>query len=191
MITRFLPLIPLGLGIAIFVMYVHPTYTGPVAELQKEIHGYERALEAAEDFNERQTELVAARGSIAPDSLSRIEAFLPDGVDNVQLYLDLAALAARSGISLSDFDVIEGAPREAAGIPAPVEGAPSLERLGATESLDITVTAQGNYPSFRSFLVGVERSLRLLDVVSVSVTEAPNGGSAYSYDMTLRLYWLR
>jgi hypothetical protein len=193
MISRLFPIIPLALGIAIIALYVHPTYTGSIAELSKEINGYERALEAAQDFNERQSELTSSRSAIPTDSLSRIEAFLPNGVDNVQLYLDLDALAARSDFSLSDFDVIESAPVSDVGgqPPADMAEAPSLERPGTIDYLDISVTATGEYAAFRTFLLGVENSLRLLDVVSVSIIDSETGTGPYSYDMTFRIYWLR
>lgn len=196
MITRFLPLLPLLAGIGIFVAYVHPMYTGPISLLHEEIHGYERALAAAHDFNARQTELTASREAIAPDSLSRIEAFLPNGVDNVQLFLDLDALAGRTGLSLSDFDVLNAPIRTEAqpdeGAPPPAEGAPALMQAGPYDSLDISVTATGSYASFRAFLTSIERSLRLLDVTAVSINVAEGApAGAYTYDIDLRLYWLR
>ena len=41
----------------------------------------------------------------------------------------------------------------------------------------------------KSFVDGIESSLRMLDIVSVSVTDSANG--VYTYNMTIRLYWLR
>ena len=52
-----------------------------------------------------------------------------------------------------------------------------------------TLSAVGTYPSLKSFLAGVERSARLLDVQSLSVKGSETG--VYTYEIKLRLYWLR
>jgi len=140
-----------------------------------------------------------------------LEAFRPDGVDNVQLILDLDALAARSGVTLSNFDVsgqgdgeqtgpaAGGTTTGAAGTPAgatpagnsagSLGGGLSLSAGTPVDSIELTLTATGSYNAFRRFLGGIEQSLRPLDVVSLKVEPGETG--VYNYDMTIRLYWLR
>jgi ABC-type multidrug transport system fused ATPase/permease subunit len=69
-----------------------------------------------------------------------------------------------------------------------VAGNIALESESPIDSLDITVAATGTYSAFHSFLSGVESSLRQLDVVKVEVKDSPTG--VYTYEMTVRLYWL-
>lgn len=197
MIFRLSPVIALLLAIGLFFGYVNPTRTGSIAQTRMQIASYESALEAAERFKQKENELIIARANIPSDGLARLESFLPDGVDNVQIILDLNALAARSGMTLSDFDtssddsVTESgtsaqlAPTEAGAV---VDGF-ALEAQEQVESLDLTISATGTYSSFRTFLDGIEQSLRLLDVIDVSVSDSDTG--VYTYDMTIRLYWLR
>ncbi len=106
--TRLLPILFILIAIGLFFGYVNPTYTGPVAELREEIRSYDNALAAAKQFQEKEQQLIAARSSLPLEGVGRVEAFLPDSVDNVQLILDLNALAERSGITLSNFDVASG-----------------------------------------------------------------------------------
>lgn len=189
MINRFFPFICLLVAIGLFFVYINPTRTGSIAASKAQIASYESALAAADRFAEKQGELIVARANIPSEGLARLEAFLPDGVDNVQIILDLTALAARSGITLSDFDTTEAASGGTGTAAAPTaEGLP-LESGDPIDSLDLTVSATGNYASFRAFLEGIEQSLRLLDVVNVSVVDSETG--VYTYDMTIRLYWLR
>lgn len=183
--SRILPIVALLIALGLFLGYINPTRTGSIAATKAQIDSYESALEAAEHFKEREGQLVVAQANIPSDGLARLAAFLPDGVDNVQIILDLNTLAARSGMTLSDFDTA-GGPQAGQGVDDP---AASLESDGPIDSLEITVSATGTYASFRNFVDGIESSLRMLDVVSVSVQDSATG--VYTYDMTIRLYWLR
>ena len=183
--NRILPVIAILIAIGLFLGYINPTRTGPMAATKAQIASYESALEAAEHFKDRESELVVAQANIPSDGLARLAAFLPDGVDNVQIILDLNTLAARSGMTLSDFNT--GSGDRAPG--ASDDPTASLESDGPIDSLEITVSATGTYASFRNFVDGIESSLRMLDIVAVSVDDSATG--VYTYDMTIRLYWLR
>lgn len=185
--SRILPIVAILIAIGLFFGYINPTRTGSIAATKAQIDSYESALEAAEHFKEREGELIIAQANIPSDGLARLAAFLPDGVDNVQIILDLNTLAARSGMTLSDFDTGSGNLPAAQGTPS--DPSASLESDGPVDSLEITVSATGTYASFRNFVDGVESSLRMLDIVSVSVDDSATG--VYTYDMTIRLYWLR
>jgi Tfp pilus assembly protein PilO len=84
---------------------------------------------------------------------------------------------------LSDFNV-EQPDEEELGA-----GRIAVDGEGPTESLDVTVRGVGTYASFRTFVEGVERSLRIMDLVELSIEDSETG--IYSYDMTFRIYWLR
>ena len=209
--SRLIPiLLIVGAG-ALFIAYTQPTYGGSIATLKTEIRDLDMALDAAEQFKMKEVELTRQRNLISPEQLARLDAFLPDSVDNVQLIVDLNSLAVRSGVVLSDFDIAgssdteetesaqaTGAPMPGAADPmaagsavAPI-GSPATLALTAgqpTESLELSVAATGSYAAFRTFLAGVEQSLRPLDVVELSVDDSNTG--VYTYDITFRLYWLR
>lgn len=208
--SRLIPiLLIVGAG-ALFIAYTQPTYGGSIATLKTEIRDLDMALDAAEQFKMKEVELTRQRSLISPEQLARLDAFLPDSVDNVQLIVDLNSLAARSGVVLSDFDIagssdaeetenpqatgapMPGAAPMAAGPAAAPMGSPTTLALTAgqpTESLELSVAATGSYAAFRTFLAGVEQSLRPLDVVELSVDDSNTG--VYTYDITFRLYWLR
>lgn len=182
--SRLIPIVAILIAIGLFFGYINPTMTGPIAATRAEIDGYDRALAAADRFKEKEAELAAARAAIPPEQLVRLEMFLPDGVDNVQLILDLDALAARTGLALANFETTEQA----------AEGQGASEGLvipsdAPIDALELTTSGKGTYESFRAFLAAAEGSLRMLDLVSLSVTTGENG--VHTYDMTFRLYWLR
>lgn len=207
--SRLVPLIAIIFAIGLFFVYIKPTFSGPISETRAQIASYNDALAAAERFQQKEAQLAQQRSQIPADSLSRLSAFLPDGVDNVQLILDLDALAARSGITLSDFDTQGSAePAQANGAAAPGStpaapaqiptaqpgtiptlGAQSLAAGSPLDSLSLSFKATGSYPAFRAFLAGIENSLRPLDVTDLQISQSETG--VYSYAVTLRIYWLR
>ena len=187
MIQRFLPVLLIIIAVGVFFAYTNPTYTGPVANAKLEVQSLDSALAAADAFEDRENELERQRLALPADKLARLETFLPDSVNNIQLILDLDALASRSGVRLSNFNVGEQPGQSTSG-GDDLGGDLPLEDLEAVGSLDITVTATGSYAAFRSFLEAAEQSLRLLDLVSVNVK---SGVGAYTYDMTFRIYWLQ
>lgn len=184
MMSRLFPILLIAIAGVIFFAYINPTYTGAVANLQGQIKSYDDALTAAARFNDKENQIVAEESALPADGVARVSAFLPDGVDNVQLILDLNSLATRSGLTLSNFD-IKSSP--AAG--SSQNGAISVAGSGNTESLDLSVSAVGTYNALRTFLSGVESSLRLLDLVGLKVQDSATG--VYTYSMTFRIYWLR
>lgn len=182
MTSRILPVVFILIALGVFFTYTHPTYTGDIATLQGDIRGLDAALAAARQFDEKRQALNTEREAIAPENLERINAFLPDGVDNVQLILDLDSVAQRSGIELANFDVAEEGSKNSTNTSEVVSDRPY-------ESLELSVTGIGTYEAFQKFLDAIEWSLRPLDLISLSVDNSQTG--VYSYDMTFRIYWLR
>lgn len=203
--SRIIPLLLIIGAIGLFVGYTQSTYSGSVTALKEEIASLDSALDAAEQFRLKEAQLTQQRNAMSSEQLERLEAFLPDSVDNVQLIVDLNSLASRSGIQLSEFSIQGGNETEttgntsAVGAPtaaplttatAPAQGTTlALQSADSTESLELSVSATGSYAAFRTFLAGVEQSLRPLDVVELSVDDSNTG--VYTYDVTFRLYWLR
>lgn len=179
------PLIGLAVAIGIFFLYVNPTWSGSIAEKKEAIASNDRALEAASEYAAQQNELASSRNDIDPTDLERLNKFLPDSVDNVGLILDLNALAARSGLLLSNIDVM----KNDTGSSNNATGALSAIGVSPVSSIDLSLSAVGSYTAFREFLTGVERSARLLDVLDITVKGSETG--VYTYKMKLRLYWLR
>lgn len=182
---RIVPVLMILVALGIFFGYVNPAYSTGVKSLQHEIASYDAALRAAETFRQKEAQLTLERNGISEEGLARVESFLPDGVDNVQLIVDLNALASRSGVSLSNFDTVDRSAQQTAGSASAL----TLQSEDATDSLDLTVSATGTYDQFKTFLKGAEWSLRPMDLVSLEIDDSPNG--VYTYEMTFRIYWLR
>ncbi len=183
MTSRVIPIILILASLGLFFGYINPTYAGKIAALDTEIQSYNGALRAAERFTEREQELLLAREALPDDGLARLDSFLPDGVDNVQLILDLDALADRSGLQLSNFDVT------ASTLDEEESDELSLGAESPVSSLDLSVSATGTYGAFKTFMKGTEWSLRPLDLVALDIRDSQTG--VYTFSMVFRIYWLR
>ena len=189
MTRNFLSVLFLGASIAAFVWYIDPTWALSIAEKKTDIAKLDNALAAASQFVDKQNQLLAARSAIPETDLTRLKSFLPDGVDNVQLILDLDALAKRSGVEIRDIAVA---------LPGSLDTKQGTAKTQTKQlpladmpqgTLTVSLKLLGTYDGFRAFLAGVERSLRLLDVSALSVKDSTTG--VYEFSMDLSLYWLR
>jgi len=203
--SKIVSVIALLIAIVIFFGYVQPTWVGSIAETKSAIDADNQALDAASRYKTQQNQLVSARNAINAKDLERLQIFLPDSVDNVGLILDLNALAARSGLSLSNVDVTtSGSGTQSKGVQngsvqqngnvgtgmANPQQAVSASTVAASpvSSVDLSLSAMGSYTALQGFLQSLERSQRLLDVRDLVVKGSSTG--VYTYQMKIRLYWL-
>lgn len=183
--SRILPVIALSIAIGIFFAYVNPTWSGSIADTKAAIKLDDDAIDLANKYVAKKDTVAADRDKINPGDLERLETFLPDSVSNVGLILDINALAASSGLSLASIDVAvaDGGAKTSA------SGALPTTMANPVGSINLSLSALGTFSAFQKFLNGIEGSARLLDVQDMTVKGSDTG--VYSYQVTLRLYWLR
>jgi hypothetical protein len=197
MIEKLIPIVMILAAAGIGYAYIYQTYTGPITDAQQQIASYDSALAAANTFSQKEADLTTQRNAISASDLQRLSTYMPDGVDNIQLIVDLDALAARSGVTLSGFAIQNNStPSDAAAAPADASStnpsassSPSPSSTSATDSLDLSVTATGTYDAFQSFLTTAEQSSRPLDITNLSLKYSSTG--VYTYAITFRIYWLQ
>lgn len=183
--NNILPSVALIVAVGIFFIFINPTWTVGIAATQAAIAADDQALTAADVYTKQQNQLSSARDSIEPSNLAALVTLLPNSVDNVGLILDLNALAARSGLSVANIDVITNA----SGQQGTNAGTLPLTARNPVGSVDLSLSAVGTFTALNTFLNGIEKSARLLDVHDLVVKGSDTG--VYTYQMTLRLYWLR
>jgi hypothetical protein len=185
MILRILPFIFILISIGIFFEYLNPAYTGTIVNAQTTIAGEDAGLKAAQDFSKKQDDLTAKKNAMAPTDLARLQTFLPDSIDKIQLLADVSALATRSGLEASGFTVQDNSSADSS-VEASGYKSGSTSKLN---SLTLSFTAAGSYGSFLTFLTAVEQSLRPMDIKQLTITTSSTG--VYTYSITIREYWLR
>ncbi|MBU6214587.1 type 4a pilus biogenesis protein PilO [Patescibacteria group bacterium] len=181
--SRTLSIVAVIVALGIFFGYINPTLSGSIADTKTKIASDDKALAAASSFAAQVKRLTDAQNTIGSANLARLMLLLPDSVNNIGLILDLNALAAKSSISVSAIDVSPIA-QASATVPGTGPGIQSPE-----QSMDFSLTLVGTYSAFKTFLAGIEKSQRLLDVQDLSIQGSDTG--VYTYKLKIRLYWLR
>jgi len=190
MTRTILSLLFLGGSIALFFFYTKPAYDS-VRTTQVQIAEYDQALNKAAELQKLKQSLLSRYNAFNPTDVDRLHKLLPDHVDNVRLVLDLDTLASQHGFALQN--VVINAP----GTTAADKTAPTIGPNRQTyDSLTLRFATSGSYPKFVEFMTAIQDSLRLVDVVALTMDSDPAGGGSsgdpnYRFDITLRTYWLK
>lgn len=160
----------IGAGALIFV-YVSPTYT-EANKVKSEIAVYQQALEKATEVQELKRGLLAKLNDFSGANVERLEKMLPDHIDNIHLVLDLDGMATARGLSLSAVSVQRegGNAKEKKDSGVALAGALQEQRKYQSVILQFSVVA--TYADMLAFMRDIERSLRLVDLVSLKIGSA-------------------
>lgn len=204
------PIISIIVAVGLFFTYIRPTFQD-VKAIQDETAEYAQAVEKASELKRRIAELKAQQSAIPLADLERLEALLPDRVDEVAALIDVDALAARHNLILGDIKVVDQKGTDSKGSqatqPGPITPAPgAMPGLagasgaatpqdaeggairGQYATLDIGFSVTGAYNDFRLFLEEIEQSLVLMEVTKITFTESE--GDAMVFTVGIRLYSL-
>jgi Tfp pilus assembly protein PilO len=191
MTRTLLSLLFLAAAGGLFFFYTKPAYDG-VREVQAEIDQYDQALNKAAELQRLKQSLLSRYNAFNPADVDRLHKLLPDHVDNVRLVLDLDTLASQHGFALQN--VVIDAPGTV-GSTAPTEQVTIGPSRQTYDSLTLRFATSGTYPNFVEFITALENTLRLVDVVALTMDQDssadPSGEPAYRFDITLRTYWLK
>ena len=201
MMRLIMVIIGAGLAGGIFFLYTKPAYDN-VQMTQSQIAEYDAALDKAAELQQLKQTLLSRFNAFSPTDLDRLHKLLPDHVDNVRLILDLDNLAGRFGLSLQNVDVSSSANQSSKNQTAVGAIGTSNQKY---DSLTLTFGTHSTYSNFVRFMTDLESSLRVVDLVSLTIdpdSSAAGAASAdgrvqnisepqYSYKITLRTYWLK
>jgi len=165
-------------SIGLFFGYTNKKYQD-VKVARVDIEEYEKALKLSTDILSRRSDLQKKYNNFKPTDLQSLENLLPDYVDNVKLILDMNTIAKRYSMGIKGIKINEDKD-EKPGTPIAVKSG-----LGSI-SVSFKVTAP--YDTFVKFLQDLEKSLRVVDVTSLSFKATDLG--TYDFAVTIRTYWL-
>jgi hypothetical protein len=181
-------LIPILMVVAaggLFLGYIAPGYDG-VKVQRAEIQQYDDALARFEQLKKLRDELNESYKQFTTDDVGKLIAILPDNLENIRFALDLDSLATKNRVKITTLEIAHETeePVLAADGTTPVDD--SLTLGSATLKFDI----EGSYVNMVAFLTDLERNLRLVDITDFSFTES-TADSAMSYEVGVRMYWLK
>ncbi len=195
------PIICIVLGLALFFLFVRPLYSD-VSVIRTDIKTYNVALDNSKDLQLTRDALLATYKSISVTDKERLLKFLPNGVDNIGLILEIEQIAKSHNMTLKDIRFDTEKPGTAQ---AKSNSSVAIKANDPTASKTYGVfpfefTTEGSYDDFVVFLKDIERNLRVVDVKSVSftvpprtTTKNPDGPNPdiFSYTLDIETYWLK
>lgn len=190
MIRSIFSVIGIILAGAIFFVYTKPTYDS-LQVTNAQITQYNAALDKAAELEKLKSDLLQRYKTLNPTDVERLQKMVPDHVDNIALIMDIDNIASHYGMSLQNVDISAPASQIATSPGQIAAPSASTEKF---ESLTMRFGTVGSYNNFLQFMTDLQTSLRLVDLVSVSITQPPQqvpGTPVYQYAITIRTYWLK
>lgn len=172
------PILFILIAILGFFYFVKPQY-GEVKVLREKADVAEQTLMKVKKAQDRSNELVTTLNSFNTKDLNDLQKMLPDGIDTLRLVVDLTHLAKEYNTDLS---AIAFQPNTAA----------SADKKGPStsyENTSVRFNVSMPYRDFISFMKDLERSLRLLDITSLTLQPSTTG--VYDFTVSLKTYWLK
>lgn len=174
----------------VYFMYTQPTYSG-VKVLKSEIAQYNQALDKAAELKLLKESLLSRFNSFDPVAVESLHKLLPDHVDNVRLVLDIDSLGARYNMPVQNVSISspssETDEKKQTAIGSITSGKQKFD------TLTVKFSTRTTYENFVQFLEALQSSLRLVDLVALTISPqgAQGGERVYAYDITIKTYWLR
>lgn len=174
-------LILILIALGLFYTFTRPQYA-EVKSLAATSDEYRDVLENIERITEIRDKLLVNYEAIPKSEIDRLSKVLPDNIDSVRLALDLDTIASRYGVSLKNVKVKTGEGDSAS--------LPVLSRYGLPyDKATVSFSFVSNHQNFMRMLADLEKSLRIMDIKSVSFESEDSG--LYEHEMTVETYWLR
>ncbi len=178
-LTPFLSLIIAGI---LFIFVIQPQYIA-VVSLRNEVDEYNNATEKYNDFMRKLEEKLAAKGSRSALDNERLDTFVFDQIDTVQLLVDLEAMAKKKNLLFGNIEVNQG--------DVDMKNVTDDARTVGSEleTADLTFEVVGTYEQFKSFLADVEQSLTLFEVIKLELISTEES-LFQQFAVTVRVYAL-
>ena len=175
-------LLIIALALAIFFMWTGPMWDD-IQAIEGSAEGLDAALANAREIQTERDELLTSYNAVPAEGVERIDRLLPSSVSSVQFILEIENMLSREGLLLKSIDVVD--PQLAAASQA----SPFQTITEPFERIPLSISVVGSYGAFVSFLDQLSRSLRVVDVESVSFTASAE--DSYEFVMKAVTYWKR
>ncbi len=176
--------------IGLYFWYIQPTYSGPIQTINKNIASEHANKISIQQYIQHKTQLTQKQNNIPALDLSRLSNMLPSSNNTMHFLLNLNALALRSGFIINKFNIDNQNNNQQSNT---IQTQQKIYR-----TFIVGISGEGTYASFRQFLDSLERSLRLVDVISISIknnninttSDTDKQTALYNYSLTLQIYWI-
>ncbi|MCX6714048.1 MAG: type 4a pilus biogenesis protein PilO [Candidatus Vogelbacteria bacterium] len=155
-----------------------------ITALQEQEASLNATLSNARMLKTKIEELTKTEQGIPEADRTRLDKFIPDSLDNINLAIDTNTIAIRNGLIIKDVQFKTSNDDKAVSDIAN-DAASSVKIAETTMSFSVT----GGYTAFSGFLEGLANSLRVTDVSSLSFKVDEKGLNQYNFEV--KTYWVK
>lgn len=168
-----------------YFVYIKPT-GDKVKALSIKKSGYDNILSKTKELKQTREDILTVYNSISIEDIDRLNKIVPETFSPVLFLNDLTAIVSQYGMKVGDFKTNEPKPENRAAIIAQSKGDSYVTTI-------VNFSLSGPYSEFLKLLNDLESSLRLIDVVGLTVTSNYRSTSENSlnYSLELKTYSLR
>lgn len=160
-------------------MFLLRSYVEPglldVADLRAEQAVVSDAISKAREVIRLRDELRGRYNSISDADIEKIRKFLPAGSAVSELFIDLDAIAKDARMQIQQVSFAE-------------ESVPQDGTSAGMKTLTVTLGLNGSYDDFMTFLDLIEKNLRLVDAVQISLGSG-GADAPFGFEVTLQAYY--
>ncbi len=165
-------------SLGLFFGYVDPQYM-EIKTLKAERESYDEALNNSKSLQEERDRLIAKLDGMPDADLQALTKLLPNDIDNVRLIIDIDEMAKAYNMRIRNFKTDVAEKKDTIGRDNSTYG-----------TLTLNFSTSASYTTFLAFMRDLERSLRIIDVSSISFA-AVETNPLYDYNVTIKTYWLK
>ena len=156
------------------------SYFTEIKSLRKQVSSYNETINMAKKVRSSIDKTLGEYNAISQENVDKINKMVPSGAESMKLVVQMDDMMRKKGLSLSNINTKDIAAQK-------LDSNSQKNDSMFAESVFLSMEAQGSYESFRSFIKDLEKSLRLIDVISVGITPANQGN--YSFSIEAVSYW--
>ena len=166
---------------AVLVFFVRSeSYFVEIKSLRKQVSSYNETINTAKKIRSSIDKTLLEYNGVSQENVDKIKKMVPSEDESMELVVQIDDMMRKNGLTLKAINIKDVASQNSSSDSPKNDGK-------IAESVFLSMNAQGSYESFRSFIKGLEKSLRLIDVVSVSIN--PGDQNNYSFSIESVSYW--
>lgn len=199
------PLILIIASVGLFLGYTKPQYV-ELKDLRTEASKYDSALEKSKELLKKRDSLLDVRNTISEGDIDKLKKLLPSDVNSTKVILELQNLAVNKHGLLFENPKYDPNKKTTAPSVSPDQGSSNTQSKDTQQAVapkdaaqqvpkdygtfELEFTIIGPYEKFIAFIQDLEKSLRIIDIQSITITPK-DGSSALKYTVKVQTYWLK
>ena len=164
-----------------------------IKKINLEVEEYSKANDSAKKLTEKRDELTNSYNSFTDAQRNRLVTFLPDNIDPIRFILEMEGIGKKFGMPIKNakYTAVKN-------INNPEQNISDSDLKYAEFTFEFAT--EGSYDNFVKLLNEFDKSLRLIDVVAISIASGSLNSSQegenspvdfYKYNVTVKAYWLK